>query len=74
MTATLCPHQLRTKLAQAFGDRAPGSRADNALANQVAATLEGLGGPGSGGYNVRARSFSAMRRRMSTEPGGEMLR
>jgi len=64
-------------LASAYPDRAPGSRADDALARHVAATLEGLGGPGSGGYAVRERTFSAatveglrtLRTVVATRPG-----
>ena len=42
-------------LAQSFPDRAPGSRADDALASRVAATLEGLGSPRSGGLGIEKK-------------------
>ncbi|HEX4564881.1 MAG TPA: M28 family peptidase [Solirubrobacteraceae bacterium] len=66
-----------SSLAGAFPDRRPGSRADDALAARVAATLQGLGGPGSVGYGVRERAFSArtvdgvrtLRTVIATRPG-----
>jgi hypothetical protein len=47
-------------LATVYPDRAPGSRADDALARHVAATLRGLGAGAGAGYSVRERSFSAI--------------
>ncbi len=42
-------------LAAEFPDRRPGSAGDDALAQRVAHTLEGLGGAGRGGFQVRTR-------------------
>jgi hypothetical protein len=42
-------------LAAEFPDRRPGSAGDDALAERVAHTLEGLGGAGRGGFQVRTR-------------------
>jgi hypothetical protein len=47
------------ELAQAFPDRRPGSRGDEALARHIAAAIEGLGGTGSAGFSVHVRRFSA---------------
>ncbi len=42
-------------LAARFPDRRPGSHGDEALAREVAATIEGLGGSAGGGFTVRLR-------------------
>jgi peptidase M28-like protein len=44
-------------LAAEFPARRPGSAGDDALAERVAHTLEGLGGAGRGGFQVRTRRF-----------------
>jgi hypothetical protein len=44
-------------LAAEFPDRRPGSAGDDALAEHVAHTLEGLGVAGRGGFEVRTRRF-----------------
>jgi hypothetical protein len=44
-------------LAAEFPDRRPGSAGDDALAERVAHMLEGLGGAGRGGFQVRTRRF-----------------
>jgi hypothetical protein len=44
-------------LAAEFPDRRPGSTGDDALAEHVAHTLEGLGGAGRGGFEVQTRRF-----------------
>jgi hypothetical protein len=44
-------------LAAEFPARRPGSAGDDALAERVAHTLEGLGGAGRGGFEVRTRRF-----------------
>jgi Peptidase family M28 len=46
-------------LAAEFPDRRPGSAGDDALAERVAHTLEGLGNAGRGGFQVRTRRFQA---------------
>jgi len=46
-------------LAAEFPDRRPGSAGDDALAERVAHTLEGLGGAGRGGFQVRTRRLQA---------------
>ena len=46
-------------LATEFPDRSPGSAGDDALAERVAHTLEGLGGAAGGGFHVRMRHFGA---------------
>jgi Peptidase family M28 len=46
-------------LAAEFPDRRPGSAGDQRLAARVAQTLEGLGGAGHGGFQVRTRGFQA---------------
>jgi hypothetical protein len=46
-------------LAAEFPDRRPGSAGDQRLAARVAQTLEGLGGAGHGGFQVRTRRFQA---------------
>ncbi len=46
-------------LAAEFPDRRPGSAGDQRLAARVARTLEGLGGAGHGGFQVRTRRLQA---------------
>ncbi len=46
-------------LAAEFPDRRPGSAGDQRLAARVAQTLEGLGGAGHGGFQVRTRRSQA---------------
>jgi hypothetical protein len=46
-------------LAAEFPRRSPGSPGDAALAARVARTLEGLGAPGHGGFEVRTHRFQA---------------
>jgi acetylornithine deacetylase/succinyl-diaminopimelate desuccinylase-like protein len=46
-------------LAAEFPDRRPGSAGDQRLAERVAQTLEGLGGAGHGGFQVRTRRLQA---------------
>ncbi|MFI4992855.1 MAG: M28 family peptidase, partial [Solirubrobacterales bacterium] len=46
-------------LAAEFPDRRPGSAGDQRLAGRVAQTLEGLGGAGHGGFQVRIRRLQA---------------
>jgi Peptidase family M28 len=46
-------------LAAEFPDRRPGGAGDDALAERVAHTLEGLGGAGRGGFQVHTRQFEA---------------
>jgi hypothetical protein len=46
-------------LTAEFPDRRPGSAGDDALAERVAHTLEGLGDAGRGGFQVRTRHFEA---------------
>jgi hypothetical protein len=67
LTSTLAPDafegaqafaELR-RLAAEFPDRRPGSPGDEALANYVARTLEGLGGTAGGGFSVSTSHFQA---------------
>ncbi len=67
LTSTLAPDafdgasafaELRS-LAAEFPDRRPGSAGDQRLAARVAQTLEGLGGAGHGGFQVRTRRLQA---------------
>jgi hypothetical protein len=46
-------------LAAEFPNRRPGSPGDEKLAAKVAQTLEGLGAPGHGGFQVRTHRFQA---------------
>jgi hypothetical protein len=46
-------------LAAQFPDRRPGSSGDEALAQRIAHTFEGLGGTAGGGFSVQSRRFSA---------------
>jgi hypothetical protein len=46
-------------LAADFPERRPGSAGDERLAERIAHTLEGLGGAGRGGFQVRVRHFEA---------------
>ncbi len=63
LTSTLAPDafdgqsafaELKSLSAE-FPDRRPGGAGDDALAQRVAHTLEGLGGAGRGGFQVRTR-------------------
>jgi Peptidase family M28 len=45
------------QLAQRFPDRRPGSQGDQALAGQIAQTIEGQGGLVSAGFHVSTRHF-----------------
>jgi hypothetical protein len=45
------------ELAVHFPNRRPGSRGDEALAHEVAATIEGLGGSAGGGFTVHVHRF-----------------
>jgi hypothetical protein len=46
-------------LAAEFPQRRPGSPGDGALAKKIARTLEGLGAPGHGGFEVSTHEFQA---------------
>jgi hypothetical protein len=67
LTSTLAPDAFNGALAFAelkslaaeFPDRRPGSAGDQRLAARVAQTLEGLGGAGHGGFQVRTRRLQA---------------
>jgi hypothetical protein len=67
LTSTLAPDAFNgaralaelKSLAAEFPDRRPGSAGDQRLAARVAQTLEGLGGAGHGGFQVRTRSLQA---------------
>ena len=67
LTSTLAPDAFEgapafaelKRLATEFPDRRPGSAGDDGLAERVAHTLEGLGGAGHGGFQVRTRHFEA---------------
>jgi hypothetical protein len=67
LTSTLAPDAFEgapafaelKSLAAEFPDRRPGSAGDDGLAKRVAHTLEGLGGAGRGGFQVRTRHFEA---------------
>jgi Peptidase family M28 len=48
-----------SSLARSFPDRRPGSAGDDALAEHVAHTLEGLGKVGRGGFQVHVSHFRA---------------
>lgn len=48
-----------SSLARSFPDRRPGSAGDDALAERIAHTLEGLGKAGRGGFQVRTSRFQA---------------
>jgi Peptidase family M28 len=67
LTSTLAPDAFNgalafaelKRLAAEFPDRRPGSAGDQRLAARVAQTLEGLGGAGHGGFQVRTRRLQA---------------
>ncbi len=67
LTSTLAPDAFEGKhafaelnrLAATFPERRPGSAGDDALANYVMRTLEGLGGTAGGGFSVHERRFEA---------------
>jgi hypothetical protein len=67
LTSTLAPDafdgtralaELKSLTAE-FPDRRPGSPGDERLAARISQTLEGLGGAGHGGFQVRTRHFEA---------------
>jgi hypothetical protein len=67
LTSTLAPDAFEGKrafaelnrLAATFPERRPGSAGDDALANYVMRTLEGLGGTAGGGFSVHEQRFEA---------------
>ncbi|HWX52259.1 MAG TPA: M28 family peptidase [Solirubrobacteraceae bacterium] len=67
LTATLAPDAFQGERAMSdlaslqaqFPARRPGSPGDQALAERIAHTIEGLGGTAGGGFSVQIHSFSA---------------
>jgi hypothetical protein len=67
LTATLAPDAFQgeraigdlASLQAQFPARRPGSPGDDALAQRIAHTIEGLGGTAGGGFSVQSHSFSA---------------
>jgi hypothetical protein len=67
LTSTLAPDAFQgdrafgelKSLAAEFPNRRPGSQGDEELAARIAKTLEGLGGAGHGGFQVRVHHFEA---------------
>src|SRR5271168_1488117 len=67
LTSTLAPDAFEgapalaelKSLATEFPNRPPGSPGDEELATKIAQTLEGLGAPGHGGFQVRTHRFQA---------------
>jgi hypothetical protein len=67
LTSTLAPDAFEgapalaelQSLAAEFPQRRPGSPGDAALAKKIAQTLEGLGAPGHGGFEVTTHEFQA---------------
>jgi hypothetical protein len=67
LTSTLAPDAFEgapalaelQSLAAEFPQRRPGSPGDGALAKKIAQTLEGLGAPGHGGFEVTTHEFQA---------------